>query len=435
MKILYLDCGMGAAGDMIMGALAALFLPKEQKEFIDKINGIGIPRVKVFLEDDSKCGISGKHIKVMVDGEEEEHGHNHEEQGHNHGEHGHNHEGQEHNHGEHGHNHEEQGHNHEGHGHNHTAMEDIEKIVNGLSVSDKVKKEVMDIYGRIANAESRVHGTTVTKVHFHEVGMMDAIADITGCAMLMEKLAVDRVVVSPVNTGFGQVHCAHGILPVPAPATAELLAGIPAYSGEIRGELCTPTGAALIGYYGDEFGRMPLMTIEKTGYGTGNKNFETANVIRAVLGDSPFEECRENGLVELECNMDDITAEELGFVQELLMENGAREAFFTSTFMKKNRPGTMLTVVCDEKDKKELAKLIFKHTTTIGIREKKINRMILSRKEVNIDTDIGKVRIKISEGYGTRKVKAEYEDLRKIAKEKGMSIDEVKRLIIREYET
>ncbi len=175
-----------------------------------------------------------------------------------------------------------QGHHH----HGHTSLEDISRMIDKLSVDDKVKEDVKTIYGMIAEAESQVHGHPVSQIHFHEVGTVDALTDITGCAMLMRQLEPEKIIVSPVTLGFGQVHCAHGILPVPAPATALLLRGIPCMAGNIRGELCTPTGAALVKYYANAFGRMPEMVIEKIGYGMGTKDFEAANCIRAILGES-----------------------------------------------------------------------------------------------------------------------------------------------------
>lgn len=398
MKVLYLDCGMGAAGDMLMGALVSLLTEEQQALFADKINRIGIPNVIVTIQKDVKCGVTGTHVEVLAGGvvESEEHEHHHHEHGHD---------------GEHGHHH-----------HAHASMHDIEAIINQMDVSDKVREDVKEIYKRIALAESEVHGTPVSEIHFHEVGMMDAIADITGCAMLMELLRADRVIVSPVNVGYGTVKCAHGILPVPAPATANLLKNIPSYAGNVKGELCTPTGAALLGYYGTEFSNMPLMTIEAVGYGTGKREFEVANVVRAIVGNC---EDGQDSIVELSCNMDDITGEQVGYVTELLLEKGARDVFTTAVTMKKNRPGIMLTVLCTEADKKKMAELIFKHTTTIGIRENSQRRMLLDRKQELIKTDFGDVRVKQSSGYGVKKIKAEYEDIADIARRNDLSVQEV----------
>ncbi len=417
---------------MLMGALLSLLPKEEQQSFVEELNGIGIPHVQMTLRDDKKCGVAGKHVKITVDGAEEgadaEHGHEHCRDGQEHCRHGQEHRqdeqeycSDEHEHCRDGQEHCPGGHGH-AHSHAHTSMEDIQEIIRELAVSDRVKADAEAVYRLIAEAESLVHGETVSMIHFHEVGMMDAIADIVGCAMLMERLGVEKTVVSAVNVGFGRVRCAHGILPVPAPATAELLRGIPCYAGSVEGELCTPTGAALLRYFGGSFGNMPGMTVERIGYGTGNKDFEAANVIRAMLGES---EDVQDGIVELQCNMDDVTAEELGYAMELLMEKGARDVFATAVTMKKGRPGILLTVLCTDADREEMVKLIFKHTPTIGIRESEKERRILQRREETVSTVLGDVRVKVSEGYGVTRRKAEYEDLKKLAGEKGLSLREV----------
>lgn len=427
MKILYIDCGMGAAGDMLMGALASL-LPtqEEQRAFIEKLNHAGIPGVTVSMEDDVKCGITGKHMKVLVNGQEEGHdhdGHHHECECQDH--HGHSHENEEYDH--HGHSHESQDHDH--HGHHHASMMDIEQMISQLSVSNLVKLDVRAIYWMIAEAESKVHGKKVSEVHFHEVGMADALCDITGCAMLMEQLQPDKIVVSPINVGYGKVRCAHGILPVPAPATAKLLQGIPCYAGRIEGELCTPTGAAILKYYADHFAQMPPMTMDAVGYGTGKKDFAAANVVRTVLGGTGSS---DEEVIELACNLDDMTAEEIGFAEELLLNQGALEVYTTAVGMKKSRPGILLTVMCREEDRERMIGLIFRHTSTIGIREKHCGRVILKREEYTVHNSLGDVRVKESSGYGVVKRKPEYEDLKRIAQEKEMSIGEVKRIFEKE---
>ena len=274
MKTIYIDCQMGAAGDMLMGAL--LELVPDQEGFLERLNQAGIPGISVEAQKSVKCGITGTHMSVLVKGEEEESldvsrevkplesEHDHKQVHHHHHSHGHDH-----------------GHHH----HSHFSMEDITRIIDSLNVEDKVKEDVKNIYQIIAQAESQVHGRSVAEVHFHEVGAMDAVADITGCAMLFHELGAEKIMASPVTTGYGQVRCAHGILPVPAPATALILQGIPCQAGRIEGELCTPTGAALVKYFAGEYGRMPEMIMEKIGYGMGKKDFEAANCIRAILGE------------------------------------------------------------------------------------------------------------------------------------------------------
>lgn len=291
MKTIYLECNMGAAGDMLAAAL--LELHPDPQEFLARFNALGIPGVEVTREEAVKCGITGTHLHVRVYGEEEEstnvhshehdHVHAHEKHGHEHphahGERDHDHP---HAHGEHDHVH---AHGHGGH-HHHAGMQEIENILGGLDVPQAVKQDAMAVYRLIAQAESKAHGRPVEQVHFHEVGSMDAVADVMLVCMLLHELAPEQVLVSPVHVGSGQVKCAHGILPVPAPATAFILKGVPIYGGSIRGELCTPTGAALLKHFASAFGSMPLMRVDAIGYGMGKKDFEAANCVRANLGDT-----------------------------------------------------------------------------------------------------------------------------------------------------
>lgn len=416
MKTLYLDCSMGAAGDMLTAALLEL-LPDREK-MLEKLNALGIPGVETVCEKTQKCGIGGTHVSVRVHGEEESeemHGH---DAAHAH-DHDHTHEtGHVHDH-EHAH---EAGEIHSHAHHHHSGMHEIEHIVNDLPVSERIRKDIMAVFGMIAEAESHVHGVPVTEIHFHEVGTMDAVADITTVCVLMDQIAPDQVIVSPVHVGSGQVKCAHGILPVPAPATAYILKDVPIYGGEIRGELCTPTGAALLKYFASRFGAMPVMRTLAIGYGMGKKDFPAANCVRALLGET---EGAGDTVAELVCNVDDMTAEAVGFAGETLLEAGALEVYTVAAGMKKSRPGTVLHVMCAESVKDKMAELIFKHTTTIGIRENISRRYTLSRSVQKIQTPYGEVRKKISEGYGVKREKYEYEDLARIARERGMSIQEV----------
>ncbi|MBQ2190993.1 MAG: nickel pincer cofactor biosynthesis protein LarC, partial [Clostridia bacterium] len=316
MKTLYLDLGMGAAGDMLTAALFELLPEDEKPGFIDGLNGLGIPGVTVTAEKAVRCGITGTHFRVAVNGEEEDecmHEHEHEHE-----------------------------HHHRGH-HHHTSLGDIVALAAKLNVSDKVREDVLAVYALIAEAESRAHGVPVSEIHFHEVGTADAVADITAVCLLMEKLAPERVVASPVHVGSGTVRCAHGVLPVPAPAAAYILRGIPSYGGTIMSELCTPTGAALVRHFVREFGPQPVMAVSAVGYGMGRKEFERANCVRAMLGS---EAGSSETIFEFSCTVDDMTAEEIGFAFERLFEAGARDVFTTAVMMKKNRPGTLITVIC-----------------------------------------------------------------------------------------
>lgn len=404
MRTLYLDCGMGAAGDMLAGALLEL-LP-DPEAFLAELDDLGIPDVKIEREPSVKCGITGTHISVTVNGEEEE-SHDHE--------HHHSH--------EHVHDHHHEHHEH----HHHTGMHEIEHLVmRHFHLPEKVKKDIMAVYGLIAEAESHAHGVPVTEIHFHEVGTMDAVADITTVCLLMDRLSVDEVIVSPVHVGSGQVKCAHGILPVPAPATAYILKDVPIYGGSVKGELCTPTGAALLKYFATRFGNMPVMKVQAVGYGMGKKDFEAANCVRAMLGET---KSGKDIVLELSCNVDDMTAEEIGFAMERLFEGGALEVYTIPIHMKKSRPGTLIRVMCKEQDKEDMIGLIFKYTTTIGIRQAETQRYVLDRKITMVETSCGTVRRKDAAGYGVSRSKYEYDDLADIAREKGLSIKEVRDLI------
>ena len=392
MKTLYIDCGMGAAGDMLTAALLELF--DDPSEKIKQLNALGIPGVVYTSEPSVKCGITGTHVTVTCDGQEED----------------------------------EHMHEHNGHAHSHRNMDGITHIIKDhLNVSDAVRQKILAVYQRIAEAESHVHGRPVEEIHFHEVGTMDALADITAVCWLMDQLNPEQVIASPVHVGKGTVKCAHGILPVPAPATAEILKDIPVYTREIiDGELCTPTGAALLKTFVSRFGEMPVMRIKKTGYGMGKKDFPIANCVRMLYGET---EENTDQVCELRFNVDDMTAEEIAFAQNKLLETGAFEVFLTSVQMKKGRPGTLFTVLTTEDRKEEVIRSIFRHTTTLGMREFHSNRYVLKRTIQEEDTAIGKVRRKESEGYGTRRYKFEYEDLARIANEKNLSLYEVRRIL------
>lgn len=388
MKTLYLECNMGAAGDMLMSAL--LELHENPSDFIERLNNIGIPNVNISKNSVTKCGILGTGVSVIVDGvEEDEHMHEH---------------------------------------HHHSGMDDIREVINGLDVSDKVKEDAINVYMLIADAESHAHGRPVNEIHFHEVGAMDAVADIVGVCMLLDELKPDKITASRVHVGSGHVHCAHGILPVPAPATAHILRGTPTYGGEVEGELCTPTGAALLKYFAKEFTDKNSMTAEKIGYGMGKKRFydkhgdEILSCVRAVLGEG---EERKDEIVMLSCNIDDMTGEQIGFAAERIAKEGALDVFTAPVYMKKNRPAVLLSVICKSGDEERMARLIFKHTTTIGVREARMNRYVLDREMKTARTPYGEVRVKQSSGYGVTRIKAEYEDLKKIALENDISIGDI----------
>lgn len=390
MKTLYLDCSMGAAGDMLAAALLEL-LP-DPDAFVAELNALAIPGVRFSREASVKCGITGTHLQVTVHGEEEcAHDHHHA--------HGH----------AHGH-------------HHHASLHNIEHIVRGhLSLPATVADNVMAVYRLIADAESKAHGKPVSEIHFHEVGTMDAIADITAVCLLMHRLAPDEIIVSPVHVGSGQVHCAHGILPVPAPATATILQDVPIYGGSIQGELCTPTGAALLKHFANSFGDMPVMRTSAIGYGMGQKDFPAANCVRALLGERS---AASDDVIELCCNIDDMTGEAIGYAFDKLFAAGALDVYTIPIGMKKSRPGHLLHVICREADKDALVRALFAHTTTIGIRENRFRRYTLDRRIETIETVDGPVRRKCSTGYGVSREKFEHDDLARIADAQGLSLRE-----------
>lgn len=427
MKTLFIDCGMGAAGDMLTAALLEL-LPEPDK-FVEELNAVGIPGTLYVPEKTKRSGVCGTHMAVLVNGEEEEpnedssHQHLHEHEGHeheHHHDHDHDHEHEHHHDQDHDHDHEH------GHHHHHRGLHDIDAIVSALNVSDKVKSDVRAVFSIVAEAEALVHGETPDNIHFHELGTMDAIADITAVCMLMERLAPDRVVASPVHVGSGFVRCAHGVLPVPAPATANILKNVPIYGGRVHGELCTPTGAALLKYFVDEFGGMPVMRTEAIGCGMGTKEFaDNANFLRVMIGE---EEGGTDEITGLECNIDDMSAEEIAFAQKKLFEAGALDVFTQSIYMKKNRPGTLLTVFCRPEAAERMSELMFMHTSTLGVRESSYRRRVLEREFSSVETPYGSVRLKRSFGYGSSKQKFEFDDLAQIAECADISLKEARAL-------
>lgn len=411
MRILYLECTMGAAGDMLLGALLELF-PEPEKE-LERLNRLGIPVVSYQLERKETCGIMGTHVRVTVNGQEE-HSHDAQMAAHTH----------EHHH-EHVHEHEhEHSHTHD-HTHHHASMTDITHIISHLELPEQVKENARKVYAAIAQAESHAHGKPVEEIHFHEVGTLDAVADVVGVCSLMDRLGAEKVYVSPVHVGAGHVHCAHGILPVPAPATAYLLQGIPSYGGAIQGELCTPTGAALLRCFGQSFGAMPEMQVERIGYGLGSKEFPAANCVRAMLGQSPEE--AGDVVLELQCNLDDMTPEDVGYTMEKLLEAGALDVYTIPIGMKKNRPGVLLSVLTRPEERMKFTQLLFCHTTTLGVRETEHRRSVLTRSTEKLQTPWGEIAVKRAQGWGVDREKPEFEQLRAIADETGLSMGELRR--------
>ena len=481
MKTLYIECAMGAAGDMLTAALLELMPDKEAA--LAKLNAMGIPGVVFEAEPSAKCGITGTHMRVMIHGEEEgavpcghTHAHHHEhdhahERHHEHEHHAHTHahahvhvQEDAHCHDSDAHDHAHH-HEHDAHHHAHHGMAEIRSLIAELAVSETVKEKALAVYQSIAEAESKVHGAEVDQIHFHEVGSMDAVADVTAVCLLMELLAPEQVIVSPIHVGSGTVLCAHGRLPVPAPATALILEGMPIYGGSVQGELCTPTGAALLKTFADSFGPMPPMTVAKTGYGMGTKDFEQANCLRAMLGESfPMNGIgskmqtaqdaegentggcgaagkdtetenpagHESRITEISCNLDDMTGEDIAFAAERILQAGALDVFTESIYMKKGRPAVKLTVLARPEDEERLAGEIFRHTSTIGVRIHTDRRYELARRSEQRKTPLGTIEVKISEGFGVRKEKIEFASLKEIAETSGKRLAEVRAALAEE---
>lgn len=383
MKSLYIECNMGISGDMLMSALFGLF--DNKNDIVEKINKIGLPKTEVNFTNKDFGGMLGNSVSVKINGEEEFYC-------------------------------ESDCH------HRHRKLAVIEQIIDLLNVTDTVKEKSKKIYKTIAEAESSAHGKPVEEVHFHEVGMLDAVADIVICSYLLELLDVDVVAASSVNVGNGTVKCAHGILSVPAPATALILQGIPYYKSDIQSELCTPTGAALLKNQVNYFGNMPTMSVNKISCGFGKKTFEGYNnCVRLFYGS-----LINDSMCELICNIDDMTPEALSYAVNVIRIAGAADVSLEYAVMKKERAGYILHVICSYTKKDEIVKLIFEHTSTLGIREYLCQRYTLSRDIKKVDTVFGPVRIKFSNGFGVNKVKIEYGDIAGIARRENMTFDEAK---------
>ena len=388
MKTLYFDCRTGASGDMIAGAL--LDIVKDRGASVARLNAMGIAGVSATVGDELRCGIRGPRVTVRVDGVEEGGCHAHG-RGHSHAE---------------GHCRE---HAHGHHHHHHATMDEIMAAVDSLAASGSVKEHVRAVYAAIAKAESEAHGVDVAEVHFHEVGAKDAVFDIAAAAMLLEEIAPDRILAAVPEVGGGFVKCAHGTMPVPAPATANLLAGIPFTSGAADCELLTPTGAALLRHFASSFGPMPAMAVERIGTGCGGRDIPgRPNVLRAFLGEESAAPGGPNGLVaELRANIDDMTGEELAYACEKLRAAGALDVTLVPALMKKGRPGHLLEVLCAPGSADALAAAILRETSTFGVRRADMPRYELARR---IETGADGVRVKTGEGFGTVKSKREFDD-------------------------
>jgi uncharacterized protein (TIGR00299 family) protein len=462
MRIAYLDCFSGISGDMFLGALVDAGVPA--KLFEDTVAALNIG-ARLEVSRVTRSGIAATKLDVFAHGEKElprevfwaqqshawehepESGHKHK---HDHGhEHTHEHEPvelREHNYGPvrsegsragapapHRHEHEH------GRGQG-RGLQEIREIIRKAEISDGAKNTAIAIFETLGAAEAKIHNSAIEKVHFHEVGAVDAMVDIVCAAVGAEALGVDEIVCSPLNVGGGTVKCAHGLLPVPAPATVELLKGAPVYSSGIQLELVTPTGAAIVKNLARRFASFPAMTIEKSGYGAGTRDISGhANVLRLTIGESQTEfaaNISSETISVLEANLDDLNPQVFGYVVDRLLAEGALDTFALPVQMKKNRPGMLLTVLAKRDDASRLARIIFTETTTLGVRQREEQRQVLARKWITVVTRWGDVRLKVASMNGTvTNYAPEYEDCRKLAAEHNVPLKSVMQEAVQGYLT
>ena len=419
-RVMYFDCFSGAAGDMVLGALLDAGLPLDQLRAALGSLGVGheldVTRVL-------RSGLSATHVRVSGE-DQAAHAHDHSN------DHSHTH--------DHGHHHDHDHDHHHGHEHahshphahaSHRSLREITHLIGHSALSASAKARAVGMFRRLAEAEAAIHDMTVEDVHLHEVGAIDSIIDIAGVAFGLEWFGIDDIVCSPLNVGGGSVDIAHGRFPVPAPATLRLLEGVPVYSGDIKAELVTPTGALVMSSYAKAFGPMPAMTVERIGYGAGTRDFAgTPNVLRLVIGDrvtvgAPEPHNPAASVIKLECEIDDMSPQLFGPVGELLFRAGALDVFLTPIFMKKGRPGTLLTVLAPPALREPVTRVLFRETTTIGLRVETIERETLDREWVEVTIDGGTVRIKLAKRNGeTLNAAPEFDDCVRVAAATGRPI-------------
>jgi hypothetical protein len=421
-RILYFDCFAGASGDMIIGALLDLGLDLELLKA--ELAKLGLEGYEIRARKIMKSGFSATKFDVLdKNGRLHDHGYDNDSDHVRHDEYYHR---PHHNpdydlhHGDQGHHEDFHRHHHE-HFH-HKNLSDIVYLIEQSQLPADVKGKSIAIFNRLAAAEAKIHGTVTEEVHFHEVGAMDAIIDIVGAVIGVHLLGIDRILVSPLPAGKGFVQCQHGIIPVPAPAAIELLQGMTMYGSEHEGETVTPTGAAIVSTLAEACGPMPEMTIVKVGYGAGTREFAVPNVLRAVMGeeitkDVPYYDCSVETVAELEANIDDMNPEFFDYIFDRLLKNGALDVFLLPVQMKKNRPATILKVLCAERDLHTMAGLLFTETSTIGVRVNRWQRFCLRREVIRVQTEFGEVRVKQAMLDGKIVNQApEYEDCKEIAR-------------------
>src|SRR5581483_80397 len=426
MRALYFDCFSGASGDMIVGALLDLGVSLEDlKHELEKLRLDGY---SVGLRKVERSHISVTKFDVNVAGQPEAHGHPHSH------DHHHEHEGHSHSHDHHAHDHSnDHSHDHDHHHHEHRSLSTIERMINDAALPLRVKERATRIFRRLGEAEATIHNIPIEDVHFHEVGAVDSIVDIVGSCIGFELLGIDQFFCSALNVGYGMVKCAHGLMPVPAPATARLLEGAPVYSRDgVEGEMVTPTGAAIISTLCESYGAIPAMNIVRTGFGAGTRDLHTQpNLLRLVLGDTKeanhgHHKNAHGDVAVIETNIDDMNPQVYGYLMDKLLAAGALDLYYIPVQMKKNRPGILLSVVCAPDLVDNLSDLIFNETTTIGLRYYMAGRKVLAREIVEVTTEFGPVRLKVARMDGKIvNYSAEYDDCRAAAERNAVPLREV----------
>lgn len=386
MKTAYFDCFSGASGDMILGALVDVGMPVEA--LVDALKTLPADGWDIEARTERRQGVAGTRVEVKTEAEP----------------------------------------------HAHRRLNDILQMIQESGLNARVQQSAVRVFQRLAEAEAKAHGVSVDHIHFHEVGALDAVIDVVGAAAALDALGIEHVAVSPLPVGRGFIRCEHGVMPNPAPGTAELLRGVPVMPTQIDMELVTPTGAAVLTTLADSFGAVPPMTVEAVGYGTGKRDFkEQPNLLRVYLGESAeaADGLKRGRTAVIETNIDDQPAETLGYLMERLMENGALDAFFTPIVMKKSRPAHQLSVIAHVNDADRLARFILRESTTLGARVYETSRTTLPRRSKRVETPYGSARVVVAEGGGIRKTAPEYEDCRRLAEETGAPIHDIYRAAVR----
>jgi len=433
--ILYFDCFAGAAGDMILGALLDAGLPFD--ELKRALGSLAVEGWEVSVDRVIKTGVTATKFRVIEhsqvasgSGRTEAHAHHPPSPGHTHGGSGAASHALGHQHGEHA---------------PHHSLKDIEAAIGRSALSAAGKDRAIGMFRRLAGAEAAIHGMSIDDVHLHEVGAIDSIVDIVGAVFALEWFKADRIVVSPLNVGGGMVRSAHGVFPVPAPATVALLRDAPVYSSGIQAELLTPTGALILTEYASAYGPVPAMRVHRVGYGAGDRDLtETPNVVRVLVGEAAGGDKPSGGsaldtpkgmsphamrVVTLECEIDDMNPQIFGPLMDALYAAGALEVFYSSVQMKKNRPGTLMTIVARPEQREALTDLVFRESTTIGVRFQEMSRDCLDREMVTVATAVGNVRFKVARRNGqVVNAQPEFDDLAKLAAERSIPIKEIQAL-------